>query len=109
MAAKTAEVVCGSPDSAFGQMAPGIGVRGALYAVSFLGLVLWATVGYGLVYFQYLPPDPTDDYCGITAFLCLWLPVWAFVDNKGETRSAIQKWEEFVFMWILTSGLCQVE
>ena len=25
--------------------------------------------GYFLVYIQYLPPDPTDDYCGITAWL----------------------------------------
>jgi len=99
---------CGSPDSDFGHMAVGRGTRGWLYLISYLGLILWATVGYGLVYFQFLPPDPTDNYCGLTAFLCLWLPVWAFIDNVGETRTHIQKWEEFVFMWLLTSGLCQV-
>eukprot|EP00658_Telonema_sp_P-2_P023677 TRINITY_DN19492_c0_g1_i4.p1 TRINITY_DN19492_c0_g1~~TRINITY_DN19492_c0_g1_i4.p1 ORF type:complete len:253 (-),score=58.29 TRINITY_DN19492_c0_g1_i4:108-866(-) len=104
----TQYVECGDPRSEFGQMVPARGIRGVLYGACFLALVLWATVGYGLVYLQILPPDPTDDYCGITAFLALWLPVWAFVDNKGERRSSVQKWEEFVFMWILTSGLCQV-
>ena len=104
----TTAAACGSPTSQFGHMATCRGVRGWLYGISFVGLVTWATVGYGLVYSGYLPPDPTDDYCGMTAFVCLWLPVYAFVNNPGEHRTQIQKWEEFVFMWLLTSGLCQV-
>ncbi|CAL1171357.1 unnamed protein product [Cladocopium goreaui] len=79
-----------------------------LYVICFTLLFLWATLGYFLVYIQYLPPDPTDDYCGITAFLCLWLSVFAFVDNAGEKRTWIQRWEEFVVMWVLTSGLAQI-
>lgn len=55
-----------------------------------------------------LAPSTQDDYCGITAFLCLWLSVFAFVDNVGEprhevhafrmaeeSRTWIQRWEEF--------------
>ena len=80
--------------SAFGLMDLGRGVRGLLYGLCFLLLFLWATLGYFLVYIQYLPPHPTDDYCGLTAFLCLWLSVFAFVDNPGEVRTRIQKWEE---------------
>ena len=76
----------------------GRGVRGVLYGICFTLLFLWATLGYFLVYIQYLPPDPTDDYCGITAFLCLWLSVFAFVDNPGEKRTRIQRWEETAAM-----------
>lgn len=94
--------------SQFGTMDIGRGVRGVLYIICFTLLFLWATLGYFLVYIQYLPPDPTDDYCGITAFLCLWLSVFAFVDNVGETRTWIQRWEEFIVMWVLTSGLAQI-
>lgn len=89
-------------------MAAALGIRGWLYGISFAGLIGWATIGYGLVYSGFLPPDPTDDYCGMTAFLCLWLPVYAFINNSKERRTRVQKWEEFVFIWILTSGLCQV-
>ena len=76
----------------------GRGVRGVLYGICFTLLFLWATLGYFLVYIQYLPPDPTDDYCRITAFLCLWLSVFAFVDNPGEKRTRIQRWEETAAM-----------
>lgn len=87
-------------------MKVGQGVRGMLYLISYFTLFFCATVVYALVYFQYLPPDPTDDVCGALAFFSLWLPVWAFIGDNSRTQ--IQKWEEFVFMWILTSGLAQV-
>ena len=96
----------GTAASKFGHMEVGRGIRGILYMLSFFTLFFCATVVYALVYFQYLPPDPTDDFCGLLAFLSLWLPIWAFIGDTSRTK--IQKLEEFVFMWILTSGLAQV-
>lgn len=90
--------------SAYGRMQPGVGLRGWMYLVCGGSMVSWLVLGWTGVYLQLLPPDPTDDYAAMTAFVCLWMSVFAFVDNKGEKRSWEAKAEEFVYVWLLTSG-----
>lgn len=97
----------GDPSSVYGKMTPGVGVRGKIYLFCTVSLAFWVLV-WGLVALGYVAPAPADDYAAITTFFALWLSLGAFVDNKGEKRSWEQKAEEFIYVWLLTSGLAQV-
>ena len=66
-------------------------------------LKLWPLVVMG-----HLPPHPTDDFAGATAFFAMWMALFAFVDNRGEIRTKVQRYEEFVFIWLLSSGAAQI-
>lgn len=95
------------PDSAYGRMQPGVGIRGWVYFACAGTLFGWGLFGTLGVVSGLLPADPTDDYAAISAFIALWMPVAAFINNRGEKRSFEQKAEEFVYVWLLTSGLAQ--
>ena len=75
-------------------------IAALLTAVGGLGCVV--SVGLGLI-----PGSPTDIYFSWVIFFILWLPFVALIDNPGETRTRVESWSEFGFVWLLVSGLAQ--
>ncbi|MFO0547309.1 MAG: hypothetical protein U0271_02915 [Polyangiaceae bacterium] len=96
------------PKSQFGTMTTGVGIRGIAYLATSVAMALWVFVGTGSIAMGWLAPSPADDYAGITAFLVFWVALFAFVDNPGEKRTRIQRYEEFVYVWLVSSGLAQL-
>ena len=66
------------------------------------GLACILLIGLGVI-----PGTPTDVYFSWIIFFILWLPFMALIDNPGETRSRVEKWSEFGFVWLLVSGIAQ--
>ena len=95
-------------ESKFGHMVAGVGIRKKAYLISTLSLMFWAVIGWGGVMLGIFPADPTDDYAGATTFFAMWMALFAFLDNPGENRTLIQKLEEFIFVWLISSGLAQI-
>ena len=66
------------------------------------GLSIVSLVGLGVI-----PATPVDVYFSWFIFFVLWLPFIALVDNPGETRTRVEAWAEFGFVWLLVSGIAQ--
>mmetsp|Transcript_14417 Transcript_14417/g.40943 ORF Transcript_14417/g.40943 Transcript_14417/m.40943 type:complete len:323 (-) Transcript_14417:119-1087(-) len=92
----------------FGKFKPARGVRGVLYALFGLVFVVWATAGYGSVVAGWVDPLRASNWCAASVFVALWMPLIAFITNRGEKRSWVMTLEEFVCVWLLLSGCAQV-
>ena len=87
--------------------APAWGRRKVVYV-----LALVVTIGFVgglalLVALDVVPATPTDAYASWVMLFILFVPFMALVDNPGETRSQVEKWSEFGFVWLLVSGIAQ--
>lgn len=103
--------IIASPSS-IASLHPKLGERawGRRKAVYTLAAILTAVGGIGCILgvgLGLLPASPTDVRFSWFIFFVLWLPFVALVDNPGETRSRVESWSEFGFVWLLVSGVAQ--
>lgn len=77
-------------------IASGIMVPGAF-------VIAWVLIALGVI-----APTPADKYVSISLFIGYWGALFAFVDNEGETRTWIERWHEFLIVWLITSGFAEL-
>lgn len=85
-----------------------VNIRRKAYQVSAIMIPGAFAIGFGLILAGIAPPHPTDIYVSISLFIGYWLALFAFIDNRGETRTWSQKWHEFLIIWLITSGGAQI-
>jgi hypothetical protein len=83
------------------------GRRKTVYLIASAITLLCGIVGFFGVGFGIVPGHPTDLWISWIIFFILWLPFIALIDNPGETRTRVESWSEFAFVWLLVSGLSQ--
>ncbi len=86
----------------------GFNIRRAAYIASAIMVPGAFAIAWLLVALQVVPAYPTDVYVSISLFIGYWASLFAFVDNAGEKRSGVQKWHEFLVVWLITSGGAQL-
>ena len=83
------------------------GRRKLVYVITALLVAISGGGSVFLVGLGILPGTPTDVYFSWFIFFVLWLPFVALLDNPGETRTRVEAWSEFGFVWLLVSGIAQ--
>ncbi|MCB1854978.1 MAG: hypothetical protein KDI05_08880 [Halieaceae bacterium] len=86
----------------------GFNIRRAAYIASGIMIPGSFMIAWILISLDLIEPMPADKYVSISLFIGYWAALFAFVDNKGEQRSRVQKWHEFLVVWLITSGLAEL-
>lgn len=86
----------------------GFNIRRSAYIASGIMVPGAFCVAWTLILTGVVAPMPADKYVSISLFIGYWAALFAFVDNNGEVRSWAQKWHEFLFVWLITSGCAQI-
>lgn len=87
---------------------PGFNIRRSAYIASAIMIPGAFCVAWTLIALGVINPMPADKYVSVSLFLGYWMALFAFVDNPGENRTLSQRWHEFLFIWLITSGCAQV-
>ena len=83
------------------------GLRKKIYRLSLFLTLVFAGGAYVLVALGVIPGTPIDIYSSWIILAVLFVPFMALVDNAGESRTRVEKWSEFAFVWLLVSGIAQ--
>jgi hypothetical protein len=83
------------------------GLRKRVYQLALLLTLLFAGGAYVLVALDVIPGTPIDVYSSWIILAVLFVPFMALVDSPGESRTRVEKWSEFGFVWLLVSGIAQ--
>jgi len=88
--------------------AGGFNIRRSAYIASAIMIPGAFTVAWILIALQVIASSPADNYVSVSLFIGYWASLFAFVDNRGERRSTVAKWQEFLVVWLITSGCAQI-
>ncbi len=87
---------------------PGVNWRRSAYIAAGIMIPGAFCVAWTLIALELIAPMPVDKYVSVSLFTGYWMALFAFLDNTGERRTRIQRWHEFIVVWLITSGCAQV-